>query len=87
MNDATKIKEYLTAISVWNVEIADYEAKIEQCRQKRSDLIENLKNETEQTFEFEGKWYMIKSRKKSGINSLVQMDVKPGSWRKKKEAA
>lgn len=87
MSDTAKIKEYIDAVSVWNAEIDNYETKIEECKQKRSGLVAELKKEAGQTFEYGGKWYMAKSREKSGIHFLVEMDKKPGSWSKKEIVA
>lgn len=78
-------EEALNAISVWDAEIDDYQQKIEVCKKKKSEVVAELMKVQPASFQFKEKWYILKTIRKTGTNTITKMDVPPGSWLKKKE--
>lgn len=80
--------EYLKAIEVWDTEIEKYQVQLDTAKSKKSELIREMLPVVKEacggpSFEHDGFWYLLKTMKKSGVNSITKLDKKPGSWLRK----
>jgi len=85
--DEKIIDETLKAIELWDSEIEEYKKKIEVVLKKKSDLVGELMKLCKPSFKRGESWYIIKTIRKTGTNTITKMDKEPGSWlRKNKDA-
>lgn len=60
------------------------EKEISELEDSMSSLAQQvLENSDSNTIHYNGKWYNIRKRKRTGKHYICEMDRKPGSWFKK----
>lgn len=78
-------EDYFEATIVWDKLIEEYEAKIAECRAKKSAIFEKMLADYGKSFEFGGKYFTIKYYRKTNSYILHSFPVPPGSWLKKED--